>query len=70
MKFHFLRDFTKDETIEIICCESKDKVVDIFTKSLKLVLHVCSVATIVHPSRKNVKVCLANMGRQGILVSY
>lgn len=36
VKFHFLRDFTKDETIEIICCERKDKVVDIFTKSLKL----------------------------------
>jgi hypothetical protein len=40
VKFHFLRDLTKDETIEIIYCKSEDEVVDIFNKSLKLELLV------------------------------
>jgi hypothetical protein len=40
VKFHFLRDLTKDETIEIIYCKSKDEVVDILNKSLKLELLV------------------------------
>jgi hypothetical protein len=40
VKFHFLRDLTKDETIEIIYCKSEDEVVDIFNKSLKLELFV------------------------------
>jgi hypothetical protein len=40
VKFHFLRDLTKDETIEIIYCKSEDEVIDIFNKSLKLELLV------------------------------
>jgi hypothetical protein len=40
VKFHFLRDLTKDGTIEIIYCKSEDEVVDIFNKSLKLELLV------------------------------
>ena len=40
VKFHFLRDLTKDETIEIIYCKSEDEVVDIFNKYLKLELLV------------------------------
>lgn len=36
MKFHFLRDLIKDETIKIIYCKSEDQVSDIFIKSFKL----------------------------------
>ena len=36
VKFHFLRDLTKEGVIDLIHCRSEDQVADIFTKSLKL----------------------------------
>ncbi|KAL5583478.1 hypothetical protein UlMin_015920 [Ulmus minor] len=36
VKYHFLRDLTKDEVIDIVYCRSEDQVADIFTKPLKL----------------------------------
>ena len=36
VKFHFLRDLTKEGVIDLIYCRSEDQVADIFTKSLKL----------------------------------
>ncbi|KAF7150925.1 hypothetical protein RHSIM_Rhsim02G0113200 [Rhododendron simsii] len=36
VKFHFLRDHTKDGTIDLIFCKSEDQVADIMTKPLKL----------------------------------
>lgn len=35
MRYHFLRDLTKEGTNELIYCHSKDQVVDILTKPLK-----------------------------------
>ena len=34
--YHFLRDLTKDGTIELVHCNSEDQMNDIFTKPLKL----------------------------------
>lgn len=36
VRYHFLRDLTKDEVIDLIFCRSEDQVADIFTKPLKL----------------------------------
>lgn len=36
IRFHFLRDLTKDGTIELIHCNSEDQIADMFTKPLKL----------------------------------
>lgn len=36
VRFHFLRDLTKGEVINLIYCRSEDQVADLFTKSLKL----------------------------------
>ncbi|CAL8991481.1 unnamed protein product [Prunus brigantina] len=52
--YHFLRDLTKGETIDLIYCRSEDQVADILTKPLKLpafsklrkLLGVCSVKDI------------------------
>ncbi|CAL2279140.1 unnamed protein product [Prunus armeniaca] len=54
VRFHFLRNLTKDETIDLIYCISEDQVADILTKPLKLpafsklrkLLGVCSVKDI------------------------
>lgn len=35
MKFHFLRDLTKDMTLDFVNCQSEDQVADLFTKPLK-----------------------------------
>jgi len=34
--FHFLRELTKDETIQLIHCSTHEQVVDVMTKPLKL----------------------------------
>ena len=36
VRFHFLRNLTKEGTIELVHCGSQDQVADIMTKSLKL----------------------------------
>ena len=36
IRFHFLRDLTKDGVVELVHCGSKDQIVDIMTKPLKL----------------------------------
>jgi len=36
IRFHFLRDLTKDKVVELSYCNSQDQVVDIIIKSLKL----------------------------------
>ena len=36
VRYHFLRDLTKDGTIDMIYCKSEDQVADILTKPLKL----------------------------------
>ncbi|CAL2235242.1 unnamed protein product [Prunus armeniaca] len=36
VRYHFLHDLTKDETIDLIYCISEDQVADILTKPLKL----------------------------------
>ena len=36
VKYHFLRDLTKDWAIDLIYCKSEDQIVDLFTKPLKL----------------------------------
>ncbi|CAL8095197.1 unnamed protein product [Prunus armeniaca] len=36
VRYHFLRDLTNDETIDLIYCISEDRVADILTKPLKL----------------------------------
>ena len=36
VRYHFLRDLTKNEVIDLVYCRSEDQVVDIFTKPLKL----------------------------------
>jgi hypothetical protein len=36
VRFHFLRDLTKDGIIELVFCKSEDQLADIMTKPLKL----------------------------------
>ncbi|KAA0066751.1 putative mitochondrial protein [Cucumis melo var. makuwa] len=36
VKFHFLRDLTRDGVIELYYCKSEDQIADIMTKTLKL----------------------------------
>lgn len=36
IRFHFLRDLTRDGVIELVHCRSKDQIADIMTKPLKL----------------------------------
>ena len=36
VRFHFLRDLTKAEVIEVLYCKSEDQIADIMTKPLKL----------------------------------
>lgn len=36
VKYHFLRDLTKEKVIDLVYCKSEDQVADIFTKPLKL----------------------------------
>ncbi|KAL0549814.1 hypothetical protein IC582_014303 [Cucumis melo] len=36
VKFHFLRDLTKDGTIDVFYCKSEDQIANIMTKPLKL----------------------------------
>ena len=51
VRFHFLRDLTKEKVIDLIYCRSKDQIADLFTKPLKLdafqklrkLLGVCSM---------------------------
>jgi hypothetical protein len=50
MCFHFLRELTKDETIQLVHCSILEQVVDVMTKALKL-------DTFVKPC-KLIKVCL------------
>ena len=51
VRFHFLRDLTRNETIELIFCRSEDQLADIFTKALKI--------NIFHKLRKLLGVCKA-----------
>jgi hypothetical protein len=36
VRFHFLRDLTKDDVIELVFCKSKEQLADIMTKPFKL----------------------------------
>lgn len=36
VRFHFLRDLSKDEVIELVHCSSQEQISDIMTKPLKL----------------------------------
>ena len=36
MRFHFLRDLTKDGVVELIHCGTQEQVADLMTKPLKL----------------------------------
>jgi hypothetical protein len=36
VRYHFLRDLTKDKVIELKHCSSQDQLADVLTKSLKL----------------------------------
>jgi hypothetical protein len=36
VRFHFLRDLTKDGIIELVHCKSQDQLADIMTKPMKL----------------------------------
>jgi hypothetical protein len=36
VRFHFLRDLTKDGIVELVHCKSEDQLADILTKPLKL----------------------------------
>jgi hypothetical protein len=36
VRFHLLRDLTKDGTIELVHCKSQEQLADIMTKALKL----------------------------------
>lgn len=40
VRFHFLRDLTKDEVVKLVHCGSNDQVADILTKPLKLETYV------------------------------
>ena len=54
VRFHFLRNLSKESTIELVHCGSQDQVVDIMTKPLKLevfqmfrkLLGVCEIPNI------------------------
>ena len=54
IRFHFLRELTKEGTVELIYCQSSKQIADIFTKPLKLetfvrlrgLLGVCSESEI------------------------
>ena len=54
VRFHFLRNLTKEGTIELVHCGSQDQVADIMTKPLKLeafqklrkLLGVCEISGI------------------------
>jgi len=35
VKYHFLRELTRNGTLDLIYCRSEDQIADIFTKSLK-----------------------------------
>jgi len=50
MYFHFLRELTKNETIQLVHCSTLEQVVDMMTKALKL-------DTFVKPC-KLIEVCL------------
>ncbi|KAL3733007.1 hypothetical protein ACJRO7_022519 [Eucalyptus globulus] len=51
VKYHFLRDLTKDKVIDLVFCRSEDQLADLFTKPLKVstfqklrkLLGVCSL---------------------------
>ena len=53
VRFHFLRNLTKEGIVELIHCGSQDQIADIMTKPLKLeafeklrkLLGMCEVAT-------------------------
>jgi hypothetical protein len=36
VRFHFLRDLTRDKVIELVHCDSQDQVADLLTKPVKL----------------------------------
>jgi hypothetical protein len=36
VRYHFLRDLSNEETIELVYCRSEDQIADIMTKALKL----------------------------------
>ena len=36
VRFHFLRDLTRDKVIELVHCGSQDQVVDLLTKPISL----------------------------------
>jgi hypothetical protein len=36
VRYHFLRDLTKDGIVELVHCDTKNQTADIFTKLLKL----------------------------------
>lgn len=54
VRFHFLRDLTKEEVVELVYCQSQDQIADILTKPLKLetfvklrgLLGVCSISSV------------------------
>jgi len=55
VKYHYLRDLTNNGVIDLIYCRSEDQVVDIFTKSLKIVVfqrlrRLLGVCTLEDPS--------------------
>ena len=36
VRFHFLRDLTKDGSVELVYCDTQEQLADIMTKPLKL----------------------------------
>ncbi|RVW64036.1 Copia protein [Vitis vinifera] len=36
VRFHFLRDLTKEEVVELVHCGTQDQIADVMTKPLKL----------------------------------
>lgn len=54
VRFHFLRDLTKEEVVELVHCQSEDQVANILTKPLKIdafvklqeLLGVCSRSSV------------------------
>jgi hypothetical protein len=36
VRYHFLRDLTRDEVVELKHCSTQDQLADMFTKALKL----------------------------------
>ncbi|GAA0151404.1 transmembrane signal receptor [Lithospermum erythrorhizon] len=55
IRYHFLRDLTKEETIELIHCGSTDQIADVMTKPLKTdqfqklraIMGICSVSEVI-----------------------